>query len=199
MLILRAAFLELLICVHVIGGAVLFRRLFPRESPWLWFVVPIVSVVSVFNFIEHYVALPNLGWLLPFTLGGMIWNFARPGYTWDGLRFPTVLFVATFTFMLFLRCVSPSIPNYTEGGFDLTRVLNYCMGERVPPTDCWMPPYDYGNYYTFQHYGASVLKRLLSVDVGTGLNLSYALLLALLCQMGRGRRFRSRGSGGSRA
>jgi hypothetical protein len=182
--LIRVAFFEILICVHIIGAAVLFRRFFPRESPWLGFVVPIVALISCLNFFEHFVALPNLGWLLPLTLGGMIWSFARPGYSWDGLRFPSVLFVATFTFMLVLKCACPDIPNYTEGAADLTRILNYSLGEKVPATDSWMPPYDSGGYYSFQHYGASVLKRLFSVDIGTALNLSFALLLALLCQMG---------------
>lgn len=186
MILIRVGFLEFLLLVHVISAAVLFRRFFPRESPWLGFIVPIVVLVSVLNFIEHYIALPNLGWLLPFTLGGLIWNLVMPGYSWAGLKFPSILFALSFTFLLILKCSSPDIPNYTEGAVDLTRVLNYCMGEKVPPTDCWMPPYDYGGYYTFQHYGASVLKRLFSTDTGTALNLSFALLLALLCQMGAG-------------
>ena len=73
MLLLRAVLLEILVCFHVVGAAVLFRRLFPRESPWLAFIVPTLFVMSLFNFIEHYIALPNLGWLLPFTLGGLGW------------------------------------------------------------------------------------------------------------------------------
>ncbi|HEV3272525.1 MAG TPA: hypothetical protein VGZ93_10130 [Candidatus Methylacidiphilales bacterium] len=67
-LFLRAG---LRICFHVIGGAILFfRRLSPGESPWLAFIVPILIVMSALNFIEHLIALPNLGWLLPFTLLG---------------------------------------------------------------------------------------------------------------------------------
>ena len=63
MLLLRAVLLELLVCFHVIGGAVLFRRLFPRESPWLAFILPTLVVMCLFNFIEHFIALPNLAWL----------------------------------------------------------------------------------------------------------------------------------------
>src|ERR1700728_3926946 len=96
MFLLRAGLLELLVCFHVIGGAVLFRRLFPRESPWLAFIVPILIVMNALNFIEHFVALPNLGWLLPLTLAGLFWAMARPGYSWEGLRLPGVLFVAVF-------------------------------------------------------------------------------------------------------
>src|SRR5271156_5878363 len=103
MLLLRAALLELLLCFHVVGGAVLFRRLFPRESPWLAFILPILIVMAVFNFIEHFIALPSLGWLLPFTLGGLFWAMVRPGYSWEGLRLPSILFVLVFTWALFIK------------------------------------------------------------------------------------------------
>ncbi len=86
MLLLRAGLLELLICFHVLGGAVVFRRLFPRESPWLAFILPTLIVMSVLNFIEHFIALPNLVWLLPFTLGGLFLAMARPRYSWEGMR-----------------------------------------------------------------------------------------------------------------
>ncbi len=84
MLLLRAVLLEILVCFHVIGGAVLFRRYFPRESPWLAFIVPIFFVMAVCNFTEHFIAMPNLAWLLPFTLGGLGWAIFRPGYSWRG-------------------------------------------------------------------------------------------------------------------
>jgi hypothetical protein len=184
MLLLRVAFFELLICLHVIGAAALFRRFFPRESPWFGFIVPIFLPIAALNFIEHFVALPNLGWLLPITTAGMIWALVRPGFSWDGLRFPSILFVITFSFMLLMRCARPDVVVFTEGAVDLTRILNYSMGEKVPPTDSWLPPYDSGTYYSFQHYGASVLGRLFSVDIGTAYNLSFALLHALLCLTG---------------
>ena len=184
MAIIRVAFLEALILIHIIGAAALFRRYFPRESPWFGFVVPIVVITAALNFIEHFFALPQLGWLLPFTFAGAMWALLKPGFSWDGLRFPSILFIGSFSFFLLLKSASPDILNYTESGADLTRVLNYCLGEKLPATDSWMPGYDSGGYYAFQHYGASVLTRLFSVDIGTGLNLSFALLLALLCQMG---------------
>ena len=49
MLLLRAALLEFLVCYHVVGGAVLFRRLFPRESAWLAFIVPTLLVWAGFK------------------------------------------------------------------------------------------------------------------------------------------------------
>ena len=186
MLLLRAGLLELLVCFHVIGGAVVFRRLFPRESPWLAFIVPILIVMTVFNFIEHFIALPSLGWLLPFTLGGLFWAMVRPGFTWEGLRLPTVLFVIVFTWALFLKCMNPEITCNTEGVADMARVLDFCLGSKLPAMDSWCPPYDHGGYYTFQHYGASILKRLFSLDIGTGYNMGYNLLNTLTCLVGAG-------------
>jgi hypothetical protein len=186
MLFLRAVFLELLLCIHVVGAAVLFRRLFPRESPWICFLVPILGLLSCLNFIEHFVALPNLGWLLPLTFGGSLWAMLKPGFSWEGVRFPALLFVGIFTFTFGLRCIFPDVSNANEGVFNYTRVLNYYLGGTLPPKDCWLPPFDYGGYYTFQHYGAAILGRLFSTDVGTAYNVSFAFLLAWLCLMGAG-------------
>jgi len=41
-----------------------------------------------------------------------------------------------------------------------------------------MPPYDYGGYYSFQQYGAAIMKRLFFLDLGTAYNLAFAFLLA---------------------
>jgi hypothetical protein len=184
MLLLRAAFLAFLVCFHVIGAAVLFRRLFPRESPWLGFFVPTLAVMFVFNFAEHFIALPNLGWLLPFTLLGLLSGLMRPGYSWDGLRLPGILFVVIFFLALVVRCLDPGIHDNGEGPADFARILDFSLGDKLPPTDSWCPPYDHGGYYTFQHYGASLLTRLFSVDLGTGYNISFVLLNALTALAG---------------
>lgn len=186
MLLLRAGLLELLVGFHVIGAAVLFRRLFPRESPWLAFILPTLIVMAAFNFLEHFIAMPNLAWLLPFTLGGLFFAMVRPGYSWDGLRLPTVLFILIFTWVMFIRGLNPSITCNTEGVADMARVVDFCLGDKLPPTDSWMPPYDHGGYYSFQHYGASLLKRLLSLDIGTGYNMGYNLLNTLTFLVGAG-------------
>jgi hypothetical protein len=186
MLILRVVFLELLVCFHLIGAAMLFRRFFPRESPWLGFVLPTLALLAALNFIEHFIALPNLGWLLPLSFGGLIWVMVQPDNSWEGMRLPSILFVVIFTIVLFLKCLSPDIPNYTEGIGNMTRVLNYCLGGTLPPTDCWLPLYDYGGYYSFQQYGASILKRLFFLDIGTAYNLGFAFLLAWTCLIGAG-------------
>jgi len=186
MLFLRVVLLELLVCFYVIGGAVVFRRLFPRESTWLAFILPTLIVMAGFNFLEHFIAMPNLVWLLPITFIGLGWAIIRPGYSWEGLRLPTILFVAVFTWAFFIKCLNPSITCNTEGVADMARVLDFCMGDKLPPTDTWCPPYDHGGYYSFQHYGASLLTRLFGLDIGTGYNMGYNLLNTLTCLVGAG-------------
>jgi hypothetical protein len=181
MALIRVVFLEFLLCTHVIGAAVLFRRLFPRESPWLCYLVPILALLSTLNCIEYFIPLSNLGWLLPFTLGGLIWVILSGGYSWEGLRFPTIFFVCLFNFTFALKCIAPVISNATEGVSNLTRILNYSLGGGLPQIDSFLPPYSYANYYSFQHYGAAILERLFNVDLGTAYNVSYAFLLAWVC------------------
>jgi len=197
MLLLRAIVLDLLVCFHVVGAAVLFKRLFPRESTWLALILPTLGVMCVCNFVEHFIALSSLGWLLPVTLGLFFFALASPGswsgygiklspLSWDELRLPLILFLVVFQWAFFLKCLYPEITNNTEGVADMARVLDFSLGDKLPPTDSWCPPYDHGGYYTFQHYGASLLKRLFSLDVGTGYNMGYTLLNTLTLVVGAG-------------
>jgi hypothetical protein len=94
--------------------------------------------------------------------------------------------VLIFTWAFFIKCLNPAITCNTEGVADMARILDFCMGNKLPPVDTWCPPYDHGGYYSFQHYGASLLKRIFSLDIGTGYNMGYNLLNTLTCLMGVG-------------
>jgi hypothetical protein len=180
-LLLRAFLLWALLSLHVVGGAAVFRRFFPRESPWYGFILPGLALVLVLNFIEHLVAVPTLLWLLPFSTAGCIWALLYPRLEWRGLRLPTGIFLASFAFTLGLRALSPDIIGLRDGVVDLSLLSSFCMGEKVPPTLIWYPPLHLAQYYALGHYAMSVVTRLLGVDVGTGFNLSSALLSAFDC------------------
>ena len=107
----------------------------------------------------------------------------KGGDAWKGLQFPTILFLGLFTFTFSLKCIWPEISNACEGVSNFVRVLNYSHGGTLPPKDSFMYPLEYGGYYSFQHYGAAILERLFSVDIGTAYNVSYAFLLAWLSLM----------------
>jgi hypothetical protein len=200
MLLLRALLLWALVSVHVVGGAVLFRRLFAGESVWFGFIVPALAFCLGLNFIEHFVALPSLLWLLPLTTLGSLLLVARPDFdwrnwrsaqgkgnresraaAWRNLRLPGGIFLGSFAFTFLVRCLEPSVLASSDGLSDLNLIANFCHGETLPPTDGWMPPFKLEYYYTFQHYAASVVVRLLGVDIGTGDNLAHGLLMAFIC------------------
>lgn len=170
-----------IISLQVIGGAVLFRRLFPRESPWFGFVLPPLALILVLNFAEHCIAMPSLLWILPFTALGSVYLLFAPETQWKGLKLPTGIFLGAFAFTLALRALKPNIFDVSSGVYDLPLIASFCMGQKLPPSFSWFPNHDIGQYYTFVHYSASVLTRLLNVNVGTGFNLSSALLSAWIC------------------
>jgi hypothetical protein len=196
MALLRDLLLWFLIAGHVVGGAVAFRRFFPRESPWFGFVVPPLALVMLLNFVEHCVALPSLLWLLPVTTLGLIWLIARGGFSWEGMQVPLAAFLLAFAFTFGVRCANPNITTGSDGMYDLALVLDYCHGEKIPPTDSWLPTLDLKLYYSFQQYAASVVKRLFNVDVGTACNASHALLSAFTAFCGAAVAFRASGGRG---
>jgi hypothetical protein len=180
MLILRVLLVWTMVSVHVVGGAALFRRLFPRESPWFGFIVPALALVVGLNFIEHGIAIPTLQWLLPITFGVCLWQMVSRKTSWSLLWFPTVIFLASFSFTLFLRCLTPDIARVRDGVIDLHFISDFCMGQTLPPESTWVSGLKLQYYYAFPHYAASVLIRLLGLDIGTGFNTSSALVSAFV-------------------
>jgi hypothetical protein len=180
MIILRALLLWSLVSIHVIGGACLFRRFLPKESPWFGFILPSLALPVALNFIEHGVALTALYWLLPFSLIGSVWMAVSPALNWRFLWKPTVVFLLAFTIPFAARCIRPDIGSMRDGPLDVFLMTNFCMGDRLPPDSTWMPGFRITSYYDFQHYAASVLTRLFNLDPGTGFNVSASLLQGLI-------------------
>jgi hypothetical protein len=183
MLILQALFLWLIVSTLLVGGAMLFHRLFPEESPWFGFIIPPLVLVVLLNFIEHLVALPVLLFLLPLLLGATVWMFVSKFFK-EPLILPSSIFLGTFAFTFAVRCLQPNIAFTSDGISDLNMVNNFSQGQTVPPPDCWMPPFRFEWYYDLQHYAASVVERLMGIKLGVAYNISHALLSSLICETG---------------
>ncbi len=140
--------------------------------------MPALALVLVMNLAEHMLAIPSLRLLLPFTTLGFLWLIVSPKTRWRGLRLPTGIFLVSFAFTLFLHFLKPDIENVRDGTYDLQFISSFCMGQSLPVESTWIPPLKLIFYYTFGHYGASVLIRLFGLDIGTGFNVSAALLSA---------------------
>ncbi len=169
-----------LVSVHVIGAAFLFRRLLPGESRWLAFLFPELVFVLACNFVEHDVAVTGLRLLLPVTTVGAVAAIFWRGSPWRAMRAPTFIFLAAFTFTLGLRLLRPSIADAQDGLGDLHVMGAFLYGQTLPAEGVWMAPVKLESYYCIAHYGASVLTRLFGVEIGTGFNLSEALLSAYI-------------------
>ncbi len=167
-----------MISLHVVGGAVLFRRFFPRESPWFGFVVPALVFVLLMNFAEHAIAIPPFPFLVPFTSLGFLWLIVSPKTNWRGLGLPSIIFLVSFAFTLFLKYLKPDVAAARDGIYDLQFVSSFLQGQTLPAESTWIPPLKLIFYYAFGHYGTSVLIRAFGLDIGTGFNIAAALLAA---------------------
>jgi hypothetical protein len=184
MLLLQAFLLWLMVSTLVIGGAFVFCRFFPQESPWLGFFIPPLTFVIFFNFIEHFAALPHLLPALPLLIGFIVWALASAKFSRENLLLPSLIFAASFAFTFGIRCLQPDISYTSDGLADLNKVNNFCQGGVLPPTDTWLPPFRYEWYYSLQHYAASLVKRLFDIKLGVAYNISHALLSAFTCMAG---------------
>jgi hypothetical protein len=181
LLLLQVLLLWLIVSALLTGGAMLFHRLYPEDSPWLGFIVPPLVLVALFNFIEHLVALPSLLILLPVLLAATLWMAVAGKYFKPALILPTCVFLACFAFTLGVRALQPDIMYTSDGVSDLNMINNFLQGQTIPPPDTWLPPFRFVFYYDMQHYAASIAGRLLGVDIGHADNIAHALLNALVC------------------
>ena len=180
MLILKDLLLWALVSLHMVGAAFAFRRLLPGESRWLAFLLPEIVFVLLCNFVEHEFALTHLRLLLPFTSVGAVLAIFWRGSPWRVMRLPALLFLGAFTFTLGLRFFWPAVATAQDGPGDLAIMAAFLHGQTLPAEGAWMSSVKMESYYSFGHYGAALLTRLLGVEPGTGFNLSEALLAAYI-------------------
>ena len=88
------------------------------------------------------------------------------------------VFVVGFAYVLAWRYAYPDIHAWIEKIPDFAYVAGYSSGERIPVTDVWLAPYASQHYYSFQHYAAALMGRLLGVSPGAAYNLGFSLMVA---------------------
>jgi uncharacterized membrane protein len=141
----------------------------------------VLVLVLVLFFIEHFVGLGRLHWLLPFTSFGaafILWK--QQGQLKErGFWRAEIVFTLAFLYAFGWRFLLPNIDATSERITDLYFISNYLPGTTLPPLDNWYPPHKFNFYYAFQHYAAALLGRFFGHDVGTAYNLAFALLMTL--------------------
>lgn len=85
-----------------------------------------------------------------------------------------------FLYCLAWRFAFPDIDPVGERMPNLAMIEGYMRGTRLPAPDLWMYPYRANFYYSFQHYGAALLGRLLGLGPGMTYQLAFCTLVGLI-------------------
>ncbi len=89
------------------------------------------------------------------------------------------VFALVFLYALSWRFMYPNIDGSSEKIADLSYIASYYSGTTLPVQDAWFSPYPSTQYYSFQHYGAALMGRILLLPTGSAYNIGYCLLVAL--------------------
>ena len=143
-------------------------------------VTGVIGICLVCFCLEH-----SVGWgprlpILPVTTVVSIWLIWRNR---DLLRRNwriEALFGAGFFYCFAWRYTFPDI-DFTEDKMpNFALIEAYMRGTRLPPPDLWLAPFCSNTYYSFQHYGAALLGRLLGVGPGVSYHLAFCTLVGFL-------------------
>jgi hypothetical protein len=84
-----------------------------------------------------------------------------------------------FLYAMLWRFTMPDINGSSEKIADFSYICSYYPGETIPVHDAWLHPYLSTQYYSFQHYGAALMGRLLGIPTGEAYNIGFCALIAL--------------------
>lgn len=87
--------------------------------------------------------------------------------------------VLIFLYAMSWRFIYPNIDGSSEKIADFSYIASYYAGTTLPVPDAWYHPYLSTQYYSFQHYGAALMGRILLLPPGSAYNIGYCLLVAL--------------------
>ncbi len=172
----------LLLLINLAGVALLLR-------PWLpyYLLAKIVGVLGfclILFFVEHFIGLRQLAWLWPFTTAiSLVALYQGRDEFKTGLWRQELVFILGFSVALFWRFSFPDIDTDSEQLTDLAFITSYFSGETLPPMDYWLPDQRLNMYYTFQHYSAALLGRMVGVTPGYAMNLAIIIAFAMLLSL----------------
>jgi uncharacterized membrane protein len=86
---------------------------------------------------------------------------------------------AVFLYELLWRFTFPDVNGSSEKIADFSYICSYYPGTTIPVPDAWLHPYLSTQYYSFQHYAAALMGRVLALQPGTAYNLGLCLLVGL--------------------
>jgi hypothetical protein len=182
-------------------GLMLIAGLYWRNR---WFALPlgpILAVTTIYAIECHHGLGPSLGVLALFSTllsaGLIAFSAAEWEPRWLGFRATALvrawraefeprglvgcfgICAAVFLYAMAWRFIYPNVDGSSEKIADFSYICSYYSGATIPVPDVWFYPYLSTQYYSFQHYGAALMGRLLLLPPGSAYNIGYCLLIAL--------------------
>jgi uncharacterized membrane protein len=118
--------------------------------------------------------------ILPFTTAFSIWLIWRNRTVVRENWGMEALFGMGFFYCLLWRYSFPDIDFSEDKMPNFGLIESYMRGTRLPPPDLWLSPFRADCYYSFQHYGAALLGRILGVGPGISYHLAFCTLVGFL-------------------
>jgi uncharacterized membrane protein len=164
--------------INLLGAGLAARRFLGDYA--LARVTSVLAVCLVGFCLEHSVGFgPRLS-VLPLTTVVSIWLIWRHRRVLRENWGTEALFTAGFFYCLLWRYMFPDIDFSEDKMPNFALIEAYMRGGRLPPPDLWLARFNANGYYSFQHYGASLLGRLLGVGPGVSYHLAFCTLVGFL-------------------
>jgi len=164
--------------INLLGAGLLARK-FIEDYPAAR-VVGVIAACLVCFFLEHFGGWGPRPPLLPFTTALSVWLIYRNRPALLQNLASEILFGLGFLYCLAWRFMFPNIDDTGEKMPNLMMIEAYMRGTRLPPPDLWLAPFRGNCYYSFQHYGASLLGRVLGIGPGPSYHLAYCTIAGLI-------------------
>lgn len=143
----------------------------------------IIGVCLAGFFIEHFVPFGPKPPVLPLTTLGSLWLMWRHRAAIRANLLGESLFLLGFAYCMTWRYAFPDI-DYSEDKMpNFGFIVTYMRGGRLPPPDLWLANFPANCYYSFQHYGAALMGRVLCIGPGLSYHLAFCALVGLFTML----------------
>ena len=164
--------------INLVGAGMAARRFVSNYA--IARMTGVLAVCMVCFCLEHYVGFGPRPPLLPLTTALSLWLIWRARAVLRENWGMEVLFAAGFLYCLLWRYTFPDIDASEDKMPNFGLIESYMRGTQLPPPDLWLSPFRANCYYSFQHYGASLLGRLLGLGPGISYHLAFCTMVGFL-------------------
>jgi uncharacterized membrane protein len=143
-------------------------------------VLAVLTGCMTFFCLEHFYGFRSLSWLLLPSTCISLWLLWKLRVKICGYLGAEAAFLFGLGYALLWRYSFPNLDASSEKIADLCLVASYMQGGTLPVTDLWLYPYKLTQYYTFQHYSAALMGRILNLSSGAAYNIGHCLVTGLV-------------------